>query len=514
MLTGEPAPVEKSVGSAVVGGTINATGSFSFRVDKTGADTALARIIRMVEEAQGAKLPIQALVDKVTAWFVPAVMAVAGLTFALWLWLGPAPSLSYALIQMVAVLIIACPCAMGLATPVSIMVATGRAAELGVLFRKGDALQTLSGVAAIALDKTGTITKGRPELTDFLVAPGFDRATVLGLVAAVEARSEHPVARALVAAAEREGAARKLVADPVAAGPAQARSKRWLPFAARGAERNGEGAKNFAAKPGLGVEAEVDGRRVAVGADRFMEALGVDVAGFAEAAAGFGEQAKSPLYAAIDGRLGALIVIADPIAPGARQAVAALRGQGLEILMVTGDNRRAAEAVAKAVGIDEVVAEVLPEGKIAALDKLRARRGAIAFVGDGINDAPALAKADVGLAIGGGTDVAIEAADVVLMGGDLVGAATAVALSRLTMRNIKQNLFWAFAYNIVLIPVAAGALYPAFGILLSPMLAAGAMAFSSVFVVMNALRLRRFAPAWRGAAPQAEERALAHAHAE
>ncbi len=516
MLTGEPAPVAKSVGAEVVGGTINATGSFSFRVEKTGADTALARIIRMVEEAQGAKLPVQALVDKVTAWFVPAVMVVAAFTFALWLWLGPAPSLSYALIQMVAVLIIACPCAMGLATPVSIMVATGRAAELGVLFRKGDALQTLSGVAAIALDKTGTITKGRPELTDFLVAPGFEQGEVLGLVAAVEARSEHPVARALVAAAEAEGATRKLAGEEASlepVGPTQDKPKWWRLFAARGAERNGEGAKKFAAKPGLGVEAEVDGRRVAVGADRFMAALGVDVAGFAEAAARFGEAAKSPLYAAIDGRLAALIVIADPIAPGARQAVAALRGQGLEILMVTGDNRRAAEAVAKAVGIDHVVAEVLPEGKIAALDELRARRGAIAFVGDGINDAPALAKADVGLAIGGGTDVAIEAADVVLMGGDLAGAATAVALSRLTMRNIKQNLFWAFAYNIILIPVAAGVLYPAFGILLSPMLAAGAMAFSSVFVVTNALRLRRFAPVWRGGAAPAEQRALAHAHA-
>jgi P-type Cu+ transporter len=506
MLTGEPTPVTKGIGANVVGGTINTTGSFSFRVAKTGADTALAQIIRMVEEAQGAKLPIQALADKVTAWFVPAVMAIAALTFVIWLWLGPAPAMSYALIQMVAVLIIACPCAMGLATPTSIMVGTGRAAELGVLFRKGDALQTLANVTAIALDKTGTITKGHPELTDFLVAPGFNRAEVLALVAAVEARSEHPIAVAIVAAAEQAGVARKQAVELAA--------KRWWPFPARRLEENGKRAAKFAAKPGLGVEAEVEGRHVAVGADRFMVARGVDVAGFADAAARFGEAAKSPIYATIDGKLAGLIVVADPIAPRARQAVETLRAQGLEILMVTGDNRRAAEAIARAVGIDNVVAEVLPEGKIAALDQLRARHQTIAFVGDGINDAPALAKADVGLAIGSGTDVAIEAADVVLMSGDLNAAATAVALSRVTMRNIRQNLFWAFAYNIILIPVAAGVLYPAFGILLSPMLAAGAMAFSSVFVVSNALRLRRFTPPVRSGAPFPEKEALRQAPAE
>ena len=460
----------------------------------------------MVEEAQGAKLPIQALADKVTAWFVPAVMAIAALTFAIWLWLGPAPAMSYALIQMVAVLIIACPCAMGLATPTSIMVGTGRAAELGVLFRKGDALQTLAGVTAIALDKTGTITKGHPELTDFLVAPGFNRAEVLALVAAVEARSEHPIAVAIVAAAEREGVARKHAVELAA--------KRWWPFPARRLETNGKQAAKFAAKPGLGVEAEVEGRHVAVGADRFMVARGVDVAGFGDAVVRFGAAAKSPIYVTIDGKLAGLIVVADTIAPTARQAVETLRGQGLEILMVTGDNRRAAEAIARVVGIDNVVAEVLPEGKIEALDQLRARHQTIAFVGDGINDAPALAKADVGLAIGSGTDVAIEAADVVLMSGDLNAAATAVALSRVTMRNIRQNLFWAFAYNIILIPVAAGALYPAFGILLSPMLAAGAMAFSSVFVVSNALRLRRFAPPVRRGASFTEKEELRQAPAE
>jgi Cu+-exporting ATPase len=500
MLTGEPAPAAKGVGAEVVGGTINKTGSFSFRVGKTGADTVLAQIIRMVERAQGAKLPIQALADKVTARFVPAVMAVAALTFTLWLWLGPAPSLSYALIQMVAVLIIACPCAMGLATPTSIMVGTGRGAELGVLFRKGDALQSLANVTAVALDKTGTITKGRPELTDFLVAPGFDRTQLLAWVAAVEARSEHPIAAAIVGAAEKTGAIRKQ-AVPIAAKLGLGGGA-WWKFGLRSAgdaPAGRDGAKraralDFSARPGLGAEAKVEGRHIAVGADRFMAALGVDVGAFAEAAARFSEEAKSPLYAAVDGKLAGLIVISDPISPNARQAVAALRGQGLEVVMVTGDNRGAAQAVARAVGIDKVVAEVLPEGKLAALRELRARHHRIAFVGDGINDAPALAEADVGLAIGGGTDVAIEAADVVLMADDLGAAATAVGLSRATMRNIKQNLFWAFAYNIILIPVAAGALYPAFGILLSPMLAAGAMAFSSIFVVFNALRLRRFKP--------------------
>ncbi|HUI20640.1 MAG TPA: heavy metal translocating P-type ATPase [Methylocella sp.] len=505
MLTGEPRPIAKAPGSDVVGGTINTTGSFSFRVTKTGADTVLAQIIRMVEEAQGAKLPIQALADKVTAWFVPAVIGIAGLTFLLWFRFGPEPSLSYALIEMVAVLIIACPCAMGLATPTSIMVGTGRGAELGVLFRKGDALQTLANVTAIALDKTGTITKGHPELTDFLVMPGFGRDEVLALAAAVEARSEHPIAAAITKAAGNAGAVLKDVAEPIARG--------WWPFSRRWTANQKKAAK-FAAKPGLGVEAEVAGHHVAVGADRFMAALRVDVAGFAEAAAHFADHAKSPLYVAVDRKLAGLIGIADPIAPGARQAIEALEGLGLELLMVTGDNRRTAEAVAKEVGIDKVVAEVLPKGKIEALRDLHSRHHSIAFVGDGINDAPALAEADVGLAIGGGTDVAIEAADVVLMTDDLRTAATAVALSRATMRNIRQNLFWAFAYNVVLIPVAAGALYPAFGILLSPMLAAGAMAFSSVFVVTNALRLRRFASSKGSAAHNAVALSVAQAPAQ
>jgi Cu+-exporting ATPase len=498
MLTGEPRPVSKTSGAPVVGGTINTTGSFSFKVTETGGDTRLAQIIRMVERAQGAKLPIQALADKVTAVFVPAVMAIAALTFAVWFWFGPAPSLNYALTLMVAVLIIACPCAMGLATPTSIMVGTGRGAELGILFRRGDALQTLSNVTAIALDKTGTITKGRPELTDLLVAPGFDRNKVLALVAAVESRSEHPVAVAIAAAAAEAGAGQGAHAATVTGEAASDAHGGW-PWSKRGGRASGD-LRNFSSKPGFGVEADVGGRHVAVGADRFMALKGVDISIFKGAAAKFGEEAKSTLYAAIGGKLAALIVVADPISPMARQAVEALRGQGLEVVMVTGDNRATAEAVAKAVGITSVVAEVLPEGKIEALHQLRARHRSLAFVGDGVNDAPALAEADVGIAIGGGTDVAIEAADVVLMSGDIGAVAAAVALSRVTMANIRQNLFWAFAYNIILIPVAAGALYPAFGLLLSPMLAAGAMAFSSVFVVLNALRLRRFNPSVDAAA--------------
>lgn len=508
MLTGEPEPVAKGIGASVVGGTINKTGSFTFEVERTGADTVLAQIIAMVEEAQGVKLPIQALVDQVTQWFVPAVLAVAGLTFVVWLLFGPAPSLGLALIQMVAVLIIACPCAMGLATPTSIMVGTGRGAELGILFRKGEALQTLAKVRAIAFDKTGTITRGHPELTDLLVAQGFDRGEVLADVAAVEALSEHPIALAITTAARQAGFKPKPASIAPGASNAAKRVSLWqklrtwtrlfahTPPLAEAQAPTGATAPQvtgFLASPGLGVAAEVEGRHVLIGADRYLVAQGIDITPLAEAAAQFSRKATSPLYAAINGRVAGLFLISDPVIPGARRTIAALQEQGIETLLVTGDNRRAAEAVAAEVGIRQVVAEVLPEGKLAALKELRARYSTIAFVGDGINDAPALAEADVGLAIGRGTDVAIEAADVVLMGEDLVTVAQAVALSRATMRNIKQNLFWAFAYNAILIPVASGVLYPAFGILLSPMLAAGAMAFSSVFVVTNALRLRRFA---------------------
>ncbi|WP_414650781.1 heavy metal translocating P-type ATPase [Ensifer sp.] len=463
MITGEPVPVEKVAGSEVVGGTINKTGSFTFRATKVGADTVLAQIIKMVEQAQGAKLPIQSLVDRVTAWFVPAVIAIALITFGIWLVFGPDPALTFALVNGVAVLIIACPCAMGLATPTSIMVGTGRAAEMGVLFRKGEALQTLRNAAVIAVDKTGTLTKGRPELTDLETAEGFDRDSVLALVAAVETRSEHPIAEAIVEAAKAKGLA---IAEPA----------------------------KFEAIPGFGASAEVAGRSVHVGADRLMAQLRLDVSVFSEQAARLGSEGKSPLYAAIDGRLAAIIAVADPIKETTPQAIRMLHDLGLKVAMITGDNRRTAEAIAAKLGIDEVIAEVLPDGKVAALKKLKQGGRAVAFVGDGINDAPALAEADVGLAIGTGTDVAIESADVVLMSGDLLGVPNAIALSKATIRNIKENLFWAFAYNAVLIPVAAGALYPAYGLLLSPIFAAGAMALSSVFVLGNALRLRAFRP--------------------
>ncbi|MBV6306922.1 heavy metal translocating P-type ATPase [Candidimonas humi] len=461
MISGEPMPVEKGPGATLVGGTMNQNGALVFRATQVGGSTMLAQIIRMVEQAQGSKLPIQALVDRITMWFVPAVMAAALLTCVAWLAFGPTPSLGLALVNAVAVLIVACPCAMGLATPTSIMVGTGRAAQLGVLFRKGEALQLLEKTSVLAVDKTGTLTKGRPELTDLLPASGFDRQRVLARVAAVEAKSEHPIARAIVAAARAEG-----IAVPE--------------------------ARDFAAAAGMGAGAQVDGERVDVGADRYMAQLGLDVSVFAEAARGLGEQGRTPLYAAIGGRLAAMLAVADPLRDTTAQAIRTLHGLGLKIAMVTGDNRRTAQVIASQLGIDEVVAEVLPAGKVDAVLRLKAGHGALAYVGDGINDAPALAAADVGLAVGGGTDIAIEAADVVLMSGDLDGVAAAIALSRATMRNIRQNLFWAFAYNVALIPVAAGVLYLFGGPLLSPVFAAAAMALSSVFVLGNALRLRRF----------------------
>lgn len=475
MITGEPIPVQKGPGVGVVGGTVNKTGAFRFRATKVGSATLLAQIVRMVETAQGAKLPIQALVDKVTSWFVPAVIAGAALTFAVWSAFGPSPALSFALVNAVAVLIIACPCAMGLATPTSIMVGTGRAAELGILFRRGEALQSLRDVQAVAFDKTGTLTLGRPVLTDAVIADGFAEAEVLSLVAAVERRSEHPIAQAIAEGAESRGL-------------------RVLE------------AQDFNALPGYGAEAVVEGRRVQVGADRYMETLGVAIAVFASQADQLARQAKTPVYAAIDGKLAAILAVADPIKDSTAEALATLHAAGLKVVMITGDNRRTAEAVGAALGLDEVVAEVLPDGKVAAVKALQQRYGRVAFVGDGVNDAPALATADVGIAMGAGTDIAIESADVVLMRSDLRGVATAIALSRSVLRNIHQNLVWAFGYNVVLIPVAAGLLYPVWGVLLSPMVAAGAMALSSVSVLANALRLRAFKPA---AAPAAAPHTVA-----
>ncbi|MBB3994016.1 Cu+-exporting ATPase [Sulfitobacter undariae] len=463
MISGEPVPVEKAADATVIGGTVNGTGALTFQATAVGGDTMLAQIIRMVEEAQGAKLPIQDLVNKITLWFVPAVMAVALVTFVLWMVFGPDPALSFALVATVAVLIIACPCAMGLATPTSIMVGTGRAAEMGVLFRQGAALQTLSDVQVIALDKTGTLTEGRPELTDLRITEGFEESDVLRLVASVEAMSEHPIAAAIVRRAAQSGQSLAPVDD-------------------------------FASLTGYGVSAEVEGRKILIGAERLMLRDGVELGDAKNFGDELGQVGKTPLYAAIDGRLAAVIAVSDPIKSTTAAAIAQLHDMGLEVAMITGDSRGTADAIATQLGIDTVVAEVLPEGKVEAIGRLEIGGRKVAFVGDGINDAPALATADVGIAIGTGTDVAIEAADVVLMSGDLNGVVNALHISRHTMQNIRQNLFWAFGYNALLIPVAAGVFYPLFGLMLSPALAAGAMALSSVFVLSNALRLRWVKP--------------------
>ena len=467
MITGEPVPARKGEGDEVVGGTINKTGAFRFEATKVGADTVLAQIIRMVEDAQGSKVPIQALADRVVGIFVPIVMGLALLTFGVWLLFGPAPALTFALVNAVAVLIIACPCAMGLATPTSIMVGTGKAAEMGVLFRNGAALQSLQQAEVVALDKTGTLTRGEPELTDLATTGGFDRDRVLELVAAVERRSEHPIAQAIVQAARQ---ARLTLPDVTA----------------------------FEAIPGFGVEARVEGTLVQIGADRYMRRLGLDTSAFRTEATRLAQGGKSPLYAALDGRLAAILAVSDPVKESTPEAIASLHALGLRVAVISGDDRRTVEAIAGQLGIDEVLAEVLPDGKVAAIQELQGQGRKVAFVGDGINDAPALAQADVGLAIGTGTDIAIESADVVLMAGDLRGISNAFELSRATIGNIRQNLFWAFFYNTILIPVAAGVLYPFFGILLSPVFAAGAMAVSSIFVLTNALRLRRFRPVSAG----------------
>ena len=471
MLTGEPAPVAKQEGDVVTGGTVNRTGAFRFRADRVGSDTALARIVRMVEEAQAGKAPIQALADRVVAIFVPIVLAIAAITFATWMLVGPDPRLNFALVAATAVLLIACPCAMGLATPVSIMVGSGRGAEMGVLFRKGEAIQTLQRAEVIALDKTGTLTEGRPALTDLEPAEGWTRATLLPLVAAAETGSEHPIAEAIVRSARED-------------------------------HPNLPRATAFEAVPGKGVLATVDGREIAVGSGRWLQERGVDVRAWSDRAAALADDGRTPLYVAIDGRPAGLAAVSDPIKPGTREAIEALHDLGLRVAMVTGDDQRTARAIARRLGIDEVEAEVLPDGKVAAVEALRrgddGRARHVAFVGDGINDAPALAASDIGIAIGTGTDVAIEAGDVVLMSGDLRAVVNALELSRRTMNNIKQNLFWAFAYNTLLIPVAAGVLYPVLGVLLSPILAAAAMGLSDVFVLGNALRLKRVEPVLAG----------------
>ncbi len=463
MISGEPVPVEKTKGAEVVGATVNGTGALTFRATKVGGDTMLAQIIAMVEQAQGAKLPIQGIVDQITAWFVPAVMVVATITVVVWMAFGPDPALGFALVAGVAVLIIACPCAMGLATPTSIMVGTGRAAEMGVLFRKGDALQSLQEAGIVAVDKTGTLTQGRPELTDFRLAEGFDENEVLSMVAAVEDHSEHPIAEAIVRGAKAKGLSLPEISE-------------------------------FISITGYGVQAQVNGHHIMIGADRFMTREDVALGALGEQGDALGRKGKTPLYAAVDGVAAAVIAVSDPIKANTPAAIEGLHALGLKVAMITGDNQGTADAIARELGIDHVIAEVLPEGKVQALEALRKGGAKLAFVGDGINDAPALAAADVGVAIGTGTDVAIEAADVVLMSGELTGVVNAFHISQKTMANIRQNLFWAFGYNTLLIPVAAGALYPVWGIMLSPMLAAGAMSLSSVFVLTNALRLRWVKP--------------------
>jgi Cu+-exporting ATPase len=459
MITGEPRPVEKSTGAALTAGTVNGMGHVIYEARRVGHDTTLSQIIQLVEQAQGAKLPIKALVDRLTLWFVPMVLILAFVTVTVWMIWGPAPALPYALVAGVCVLIIACPCAMGLATPTSIMVGTGRAAEMGVLFRKGDALQLLADVDVIAFDKTGTLTRGQPVLTDLDVADGLGRRAALQVMASVEQGSDHPIARAIVMAAAEEG----LDLLPIQDGQTYA---------------------------GLGLSAHVAGEEVILGTERFMRERGIDVKGYHGSAEALASQGKSVIFAARAGQVIALAGVSDALKPSTQGAIAQLKAAGITVVMLTGDRRDAALQIAADLGIDQVHAELLPADKSRVLAELKTKARQLAFVGDGINDAPALAAADIGIALGTGTDVAVESADIVLMSGDLLGVVNAIEMSRLTLRNIKQNLFWAFGYNVALIPVAAGALYPAFGMLLSPILAAAAMALSSIFVLANALRLR------------------------
>jgi Cu+-exporting ATPase len=461
MLTGEPIPGEKGPGAEVIGGTMNGHGTFLFRATRVGRDTALAQIVELVRRAQGSKAPIQRLADRIAGVFVPVVLAIGALTFAVWFVFGPEPRPTHALVAFITVVVVACPCAMGLATPTAIMVGTGQGASAGILIRGGEALELAARVDAVIFDKTGTLTRGRPSLGEIVAAPGFTAAETLDLTASVERGSEHPLAAAILAGADAAGLGRRPV-------------------------------EGFVAVAGRGVRGRVDGRDVLVGTAAFLADSGVDVAAVAELAAADESAASAVTYVAVDGRAAGLLPTVDTIKPEAAGAVAELREQGIEVWLVTGDQERTARAVAAAVGIpaDHVLAEVLPAGKADAVAAIQARGLRVAMVGDGINDAPALARADVGVAIGTGADVALEASDVTLVGGDPHGVAEAIRLSRRTLRVIRQNLFWAFGYNVVLIPVAMGALYPFFGVTLNPALSAGAMALSSVSVVSNSLRLR------------------------
>ena len=470
MLTGEPMPIVKRPGDEVIGGTLNTTGSFTFRAGRVGKDAALGQIIRMVEDAQASKAPIQGLADRVAGVFVPVVIAIAIAAFVVWFDLGPAPALLYATIALVTVLIIACPCALGLATPTAILVGTGRAAEQGILIRGGEALERLSKVTTVLLDKTGTITEGRPAITHIVTARKPDgtpvaAAEVLRWAASVEQRSEHPLAQAIVKAAQD----RMVLLLPV---------------------------DKFAAMEGRGVRGTVDRRIVEVISARHARERSLELGSLAQDADRLSAQGRSPVVVVVNNTAHAVIAISDPIKPSAKEAVARLKAMGLTVQMVSGDSKRAAEAVAKEVGIDAVIAEVLPSQKADLVKKAQRGGAVVAMVGDGINDAPALAQADVGIAIGTGTDIAMEASDVTLIRGDLRGVLAAIMLSRRTLTTIRQNLFWAFVYNLLGIPIAAGVLYPVTGLLLSPVIASAAMAWSSLSVVLNSLRLRRWTPAW------------------
>jgi Cu+-exporting ATPase len=465
MLTGEPMPVEKGPGARVIGGTINRTGAFRYRATTLGTDSVLARIVRLMRDAQGSRAPIQRLADRISAVFVPVVLGLAAVTFVIWYLAVPADGapLVRAFAAAVAVLIIACPCAMGLAVPTAVMVATGRGAQLGLLIKGGEALQRAGDVTTVVLDKTGTVTEGRPAVTEVVLAPDAKGSSddLLRLVASLEASSEHPLAEAIVR---------------------HAREERGLTLAAV------EGFQSFT---GLGAVGVVAGSALAVGNAALLAEYAVPIDPLRETAERLAGEGKTAVFVAVDGALAGLLAVADPIKPTSRAAVETMKRMGLGVVLLTGDERRTAEAIARQAGIERVVAGVLPEGKVAEIERLQNSGEVVAMVGDGINDAPALARADVGIALGTGTDIAVEASDVTLMRGDLAGVASAIALSRRTMRTMKQNLFWAFVYNVISIPIAAGALYPAFGLQLSPILASAAMAFSSVSVVTNSLRLRR-----------------------
>jgi len=462
MVTGEPIPVEKAPGSRVTGGTVNGSGGFVMRAERVGSDTLLAQIVRMVSEAQRSRAPIQRLADTVSAYFVPAVVAVAVISAAVWGLLGPEPRMAYALVNAVAVLIIACPCALGLATPMSIMVATGRGAMAGVLIKNAEALEILERIDTLVVDKTGTLTEGRPRLVSLVTAPGHAESDLLILAASLERGSEHPLAAAIVAGAEE----RKLTLSA---------------------------AKDFRSVTGKGVAGRVEGRTVVLGNHRLIQDLGVPIGDLAERADALRREGQTAMFVAVDGRIAGLVGVADPIKESTPEALRLLRESGVRVVMLTGDSRATAETVARKLGITEIEAEVLPDQKSAVVKRLQAEGRIVAVAGDGINDAPALAQAHVGIAMGTGTDVAMESADITLVKGDLRGIARARRLSQVTMRNIRENLFFAFVYNALGVPIAAGVLYPVFGLLLNPIIASAAMSFSSVSVIFNALRLRRLA---------------------